>query len=226
SLALPAFGAIRQRSIFAYPLSNMAKNYDRDYYDRWYRDPQHRVRTAQDLRRKVAMVVGIAEHVMQRRVRSALDIGCGEGEWGVELGKLRPAIRYLGIDSSEYAVGRFGETRNLRLGSLGEVDEIAGRRSWDLVICSDVLHYVDNDEIEELLPVLALLTEGVAFIDVMTVADQPTGDTDGFRLREGSWYRSRFERAGLVAVGMQCYVGPAMSGAVLELEKWKMENGK
>ncbi len=197
----------------------MSKTYDRNYYDRWYRDPKHRVRTPQDLRRKIAMVVGVAEHLMQRRVRSALDIGCGEGEWRVELEKLRPAIRYLGIDSSEYVVERFGKSRNIRHGSVGEVDEIAGRRVWDLVICSDVLHYVPDDEVEEALPIMALLCEGVAFVDVMTTEDEPTGDTEGFLLRPAAWYRQRIAAAGLAGVGMQCYVGPAMAEVVLELEK-------
>ena len=197
----------------------MSKTYDRKYYDRWYRDPKHRVRTPQDLRRKIAMVVGVAEHLMQRRVRSALDIGCGEGEWRVELEKLRPAIRYLGIDSSEYVVDRFGKSRNIKLGSVSQVDEIAGRRAWDLVICSDVLHYVPDDEVEEALPIMALLCEGVAFVDVMTTEDEPTGDTEGFLLRPAAWYRQRIAAAGLAGVGMQCYVGPALAEVVLELEK-------
>lgn len=197
----------------------MAKTYDRNYYDRWYRDPKHRVRTPQDLRRKVAMVVGIAEHLIQRRIRSVLDVGCGEGAWAVELKRLRPAVRYLGIDPSEYVVERFGKSRNIRQGSLLEIDEMAGRRSWDLVICSDVLHYVPDEELEEALPVLALVCGGVAFIDVMTTEDEPTGDPVEFRLRPASWYRPRFEHAGLTSIGMQCYVGPAMTDSVLELEK-------
>lgn len=165
------------------------------------------------------MTVGIAEHLLDRRIRGVLDVGCGEGEWFVELRKARPAVRYLGIDPSDYAVRRFGRTRNVTKGSLAEVDEIAGRKWWDLVVCSDVLHYVPDDEVGESLVVLALLTEGIAFLDVMTEEDEPTGDTDGFILRPAKWYRRQFERAGFVPLGMQCYVGPARGEAVSEMEK-------
>ena len=197
----------------------MTKVYDREYFDRWYRDPEHRVRTRGELRRKVSMVVGIAEHQLDRSVKSVLDVGCGEGEWYVELRRLRPEVRYLGIDSSDYVFERFGRTRNIVEGSLLEVDEIAGGRWWDLVVCSDVLHYVPDDEIEEALVVLSLLTEGVAYLDVLTTEDQPIGDTEGFILRRAGWYREAFERAGFVPLGMQCYVGPALAEAVREMEK-------
>jgi hypothetical protein len=37
-----------------------------------------------------------------------LDIGCGEGIWRAPLRSLRPGIEYLGLDSSEYAIARYG----------------------------------------------------------------------------------------------------------------------
>ena len=55
-----------------------AKAYDKAYFDRWYRDPRRRVATAADVARKARLVVGIAESLLQRPVRSALDIGSSE----------------------------------------------------------------------------------------------------------------------------------------------------
>lgn len=203
---------------FRYPVG-MTKTYDRAYFDRWYRDPVRRVRTPAQLRRKVAMVVGVTEHLIDRRLSSVLDVGCGEAEWGFELRRLRPRAHYRGIDPSEYAVRRFGRSRNIRRGTFSELDEMATDRAWDLIVCSDVLHYVPDDEVTEALHLLALVGESVLFIDVMTREDEPLGDTKGFLLRPAAWYRERLEEAGLVSVGMQCYVGSALREGPVELEK-------
>src|ERR1017187_9677306 len=93
------------------------KKYDREYFDRWYRDPRVRVATAAAIARKVHLAVSIAEALLLRRVRSVLDVGCGEGAWRAPLEKLRPGIRYVGVDSSEYVIARFGERRGIRLGT-------------------------------------------------------------------------------------------------------------
>ena len=36
------------------------KTYDRDYFEKWYRDPKHAVTSAPTLRRKVALAVATA----------------------------------------------------------------------------------------------------------------------------------------------------------------------
>ena len=82
------------------------KRYDRSYFDKWYRDPRHRVSTAAGLARKVAMVVGVAEYLLGRPLRRALDVGAGEGSWRGALRRLRPRLDYVGVDPSAYAVRR------------------------------------------------------------------------------------------------------------------------
>jgi hypothetical protein len=42
----------------------MPKTYDRDYFDKWYRDPKHAVGSPAELKRKVAMVVAHAEYYL------------------------------------------------------------------------------------------------------------------------------------------------------------------
>ena len=61
------------------------KAYDQAYFDRWYRDPKARVATRAAVKRKTAMVVGIAEALLQRPVKTVLDVGCGEGTWRAPL---------------------------------------------------------------------------------------------------------------------------------------------
>lgn len=183
------------------------KRYDRAYFDRWYRDPRHRVRTAAALRREVAMVVGIAEHVLERPLRSVLDVGCGEGAWQPVLRRLRPAARYTGVEPSEYAVRRFGARRGIVRGSLATLDEALPREPVDLVLCSDVLHYVRAAELERGLAQLRPRIAGVAYLPLLTSADDFDGDRRGWLRRSPSWYRDLFARHDLVSCGMSCWVG-------------------
>ena len=96
----------------------MDKQYDADYFQRWYR--RDGIGDAARLARKVALAVAQAEYYLERPIRSVLDIGCGEGAWRAPLLKLRLKLRYLGFDSSDYAVARYGRHRNLRPARFGD----------------------------------------------------------------------------------------------------------
>lgn len=195
------------------------KSYDRAYFDRWYRHPGHRVRAHGETRRKIAMVVALAEYYLGRPIRNVLDVGCGEGVLRAPLCRLRPDIAYLGLDSSEYAIQRFGRSRNLRLLRFGELAELRFDRRFDLIICSDVLHYLRAPELRRGLSGFAELLEGMAFIELFTSRDPVDGDTDGFLSRSPAWYRKCFADAGLMAVGSHAYVGPNLQRSVSELER-------
>src|SRR5512132_2009708 len=79
---------------------SIMKSYDQAYFERWYRDPADRVSTRASLERKVRMAVGVAEFLLGRPIRTVLDVGCGEAPWFPVLRRLRPRIRYTGVDSS------------------------------------------------------------------------------------------------------------------------------
>src|SRR5262245_38669562 len=146
------------------------KVYDRAYFERWYRNERTRVHARGALERKVRFAVGAAELLLERPIRSVLDVGCGEGVWQPLIHELRPEVRYAGVDSSAYAVRRFGKRRNLRLGTFGELGELGLEGPFDLIVCSDVLHYVPAEEIPRGLEALAELLHGVAFIELFTGA--------------------------------------------------------
>jgi len=175
------------------------KTYNETYFDRWYRDPVRRVIAPAERRRRVALAVAAAEVVLERRIGSALDVGCGEGEWGVELRRLRPGLRYVGVDSSEYAVLRFGRRRGLVLGSFAELAALDLGGPFDLVLCIDLLHYLPPREIERGLPALAAAAGGLAVLDFCCREDRVTGDRRGLLLRPRSWYERRIRAAGLAA---------------------------
>ena len=153
-----------------------SKAYDRAYFDRWYRDPEHRVATRADVARKAAMVVGIAESLLQRRVRSVLDVGCGEAPWRSALRRLRPAVRYTGVDPSPYVINRFGASRNIRLGTFGGLDALDLGGRFDLIVCCDVHQYVSPGDLAQELRAVAAHLGGVAYLEAYTSADEIDGD--------------------------------------------------
>jgi len=124
------------------------ERYDRAYFDRWYRDPKTRVKSTAAIRRKAAMALSVAEYYLERPVRTVLDVGCGEGNWFPALRSLRKGLRYTGVDSSRYAVERYGNSRNIRLGSFSSLEELRLADSYDLIVCSDTLFYLDLAELK------------------------------------------------------------------------------
>jgi SAM-dependent methyltransferase len=196
------------------------KQYDRAYFDRWYRGRKTRVSTASEVRMKVTLAVAVSEYFLRRPIRSVLDIGCGEGAWLPHLRALRPRVAYTGLDSSDYAIQRFGKERNIRKASFGDLRKLK-LGVYDLVVCSDVLHYVPEDEIRAGIRTVADVTDGVAFLEVLTREDEVTGDLEAFFRRPASWYRKLFQGAGMTFVAPYAWLSPAFKDSVAELEAAK-----
>ena len=190
--------------------------YDKAYFDKWYRHPKHRVSTAANTARKALLAVAVAEYYLGRQIRTALDVGCGEGQWQPALKRLRPRLRYTGVDPSPYAVRRFGKRRNILQGSFGNLPDLAG--SYDLIVCSDSLYYIPDDELIIGLHILAPRLAGIAFLEAYPHEVGLRGDTSGMHPRTAAFYRKVFCHAGLRPCGSHCYTGAALHGSVTELE--------
>jgi SAM-dependent methyltransferase len=196
------------------------KTYDRAYFDRWYRRPGTRVWTTADVTRKVRLALAAAEYVLGRPVRTVLDVGCGEGTWFPILRRLRPGIRYTGVDPSPYVVQRFGRRRHIRQGEFGALDRLRLRSQYDLVVACDVLHYVPTADLTRGLQVLADRTRGAAYLEAYTSTDAISGDRRGFHHRLPARYRSLLAAAGFTGVGLHLYVTAAQADALVALEQW------
>lgn len=194
----------------------MGKQYDRRYFDDWYR--RGGIGGRQRLARKVALAVATAEYHLERPLRSVLDIGCGEGAWRAPLLKLRPKAQYLGFDSSEYAVARYGRSRNLHFARFADFAQLRPCAPADLLVCSDVLHYLPARELDRGLPGLAALCGGVAFLETFTRQDEAEGDEHGFMQRPAAFYRKRLSALGLRQLGSHCWLSPALAGQATALE--------
>ncbi|MEO7038991.1 MAG: class I SAM-dependent methyltransferase [Gemmatimonadaceae bacterium] len=164
-------------------------------------------------------IVSVAEQLLERRVRNALDVGCGEGLWRTALRAVRPSLRYVGIDPSAYAAKRFGARRNIRQGDITSLDALRIRGPFDIIICNDVLHYVATPDLRVGTPALAKRLRGVAYLGLFTSADDIEGDMKTYIRRAPSFYRREFARAGLRSVGMHCWIPAelAKDRAALEL---------
>jgi SAM-dependent methyltransferase len=198
-------------------MTAVTKAYDRSYFDRWYRG-RARVTSFAELRRKVTMVLSACEYFLRHPVRNVLDVGCGEAPWFVHVKALRPRVSYVGIDPSEYAVAAFGSRRNIRRGSFADLPSLGLTAPFDLVVCSDVMHYLTDAEIRRGLPTLVELTRGMAFLEVFTKEDRLRGDFEGMVRRPARWYRNAFRRAGLSSAGPYLWLSPALRDGATALE--------
>jgi SAM-dependent methyltransferase len=198
--------------------STSKKIYDQRYFDRWYRTPRQRVGLRSLLERKVALALAVAEYHLGHPVRSVLDIGCGEGAWRSPLLQLRPHLHYMGVDASEYAVHRHGTRRNLKLASFAQLAELRFGPAVDLLICSDVLHYLKTPELKRGLTGFAELCNGVAFVEVFARGDDFVGDTIGYIARPATRYRRLLREAGFSACGSHCYLSQRLAESASALE--------
>jgi SAM-dependent methyltransferase len=194
------------------------KQYDQRYFDRWYRQSKHQRNSKALLDRKVHLAVSMAEYYLQRPIKSVLDVGCGEAVWRAALLNIRPNIHYLGLDSSEYAVRRFGQSRNIAYASFAQLAQLRPGPSVDLLICSDVLHYLPSAEIRKGLSGFSELCHGLAFIELWCKEDNIEGDTLDFVARSHTWYRKQFAAAGLKACGNHGYLSQALQHTASSLE--------
>lgn len=174
--------------------------------------------TAADVRRRATLAVSVAEWLLERPVRSVLDVGCGEGAWRAPILALRPRAHWDGVDASEYVVRRFGRSRGIRQGTIASLSSLGLRAAYDLVVCADVLHYVSDDELARGLRAIRRMTGGVAYLPLFTSEDEIEGDVRAVRPRDRRWYLTRFQRAGLRPCGLGFYAPPRSAAALASLE--------
>jgi 2-polyprenyl-3-methyl-5-hydroxy-6-metoxy-1,4-benzoquinol methylase len=122
-------------------------------------------------------------------VSSILDAGCGLGLMREPLLRALPGATYVGLEYSEYLCDRYGWVQ-------GSLDSYRPRKPFDLVVCFDVLQYLDDKSAEKAMRNFARLCRGVLFFSALTRrdwrenADQSRTDSD-VTMRTGAWYRKR-----------------------------------
>ncbi|MFM2109684.1 MAG: hypothetical protein RLZZ372_608 [Pseudomonadota bacterium] len=125
-------------------------------------------------------------------VSSMLDAGCGLGLMREPLLRALPGATYVGLEYSEYLCQRYGWIQ-------GSIADFESRQPFDLVVCFDVLQYLDEADAARAIRNLARLCRGVLFFSALTRrdwrenADQSRTDRQ-VAMRTARWYRERLAR--------------------------------
>jgi len=168
----------------------MTGRFDRDYYRRFYLDPRTAVISRAEMRERAGLIAAYARHI-GLPVRSILDAGCGIGLLRAPLQRAFPRAAWTGLEYSQYLCKRYGWTQ----GSLATFRA----EPFDLVVCYDVLQYLDDRTAARAIASLGRLTRGLLYISALTVRDwrencDRTRTDPDVHLREASWYGQRLRR--------------------------------
>ena len=166
-------------------------SFDREYYRRYYYDPRTAVATRAEMRARARLIAACVQH-LGLPVRRILEAGCGTGLLRAELRRLLPRADYTALEASEYLCRRYGWRH-------GHIEELRSRTRFDLVVCYDVLQYLDGARAARALRNFARLTRGALYFSALTRGDFARNcdreRTDaGVHLRSARWYRTRLAR--------------------------------
>ncbi|MDE0661381.1 MAG: methyltransferase domain-containing protein, partial [Gammaproteobacteria bacterium] len=120
--------------------------FDKAYYDRYYRNPATRVCSPREVQRQGDFIAAYLRH-LEVPVKSVLDIGCGLGRLLAALRSAFPKARTEGVESSPYLCDAMGWEG-------GSLPDYPTARQYDLVICFDVLSYLEDDPAAEAIKTL------------------------------------------------------------------------
>ncbi len=166
--------------------------FDRAYYQRYYFDPRTAVTSRSEMRARARLIAAYVEHI-GLPVRRLLDAGCGVGLLRAPLRRALPRAHYVGLEASEYLCARYGWQQ-------GSIASWRTDAPFDLVICYDVLQYLDDRTAARACANLARLSRGVLYCSALTQRDWRENcdrlRTDpNVHLRPGAWYRQRLMRS-------------------------------
>ena len=176
--------------------------FGKQFYDRHYRDRRTRVVTPAEMARRAELIAAFVRHG-ELRVRRILDAGCGLGLMRAPLLERLPGTRYTGLEASPYLCERYGWEQ-------GSLATWTKPHSFELVICYDVLQYLDARDASAAIRGLGRLCSGVLHFGALTLEDwREYCDrrlTDhAVHLRSADWYLSRL-RPGFVNAGSGMFV--------------------
>ncbi len=165
-----------------------AKAFDQAYFERFYYNRRTRIAEPTYFD-ELAGFVGAYLKLMDCPVGRVLDIGCGAGLLHRGLRRAFHGVKIDACDVSEYACERYGW-------QCTSIEDLEVKGSYDLVICHDVLQYLDNKAATRAIGKLAALTHCALLFGVLTREDwQENCDqelTDGQAyMRTTEWYRQR-----------------------------------
>ena len=167
------------------------ERFGRDYYQRFYRNARSSVTSQAEMTARANLIAAYVKHI-DCPVGSVLDAGCGLGLMRTALLRALPGATYVGLEYSEYLCQKYGWLN-------GSIADYRPRQPFDLVVCYDVLQYLDDTSAAKAMRNFANLCRGVLFFSALTRrdwrenADQRRTDP-AVTMRTAEWYRTRLRR--------------------------------
>ncbi len=167
------------------------ERFGRDYYQRFYRNARSSVTSQAEMTARANLIAAYVKHI-DCPVGSVLDAGCGLGLMRTALLRALPGATYVGLEYSEYLCQKYGWLN-------GSIADYRPRQPFDLVVCYDVLQYLDDASAAKAMRNFANLCRGVSFFSALTRrdwrenADQRRTDP-AVTMRTAEWYRTRLRR--------------------------------
>ena len=162
--------------------------FDRAYFEKYYYSPATRVTNRAEMKIRADLIASVLTQA-QLEVRSILDAGCGIGLLRPAFKARLPRARYTGLEASEYLCRRYGWVE-------GSIAAYRPKQPFDLVVCYDVMQYLDDLEAARALANLCSLSRIGLYFSALTLSDwrhncdRSLTDTN-VHLRSGDWYRRR-----------------------------------
>lgn len=197
--------------------STATDRFGAQYFDHFYRDAATRVVSRVQMRDR-AVLIGALLRQIELPVRRILDVGCGLGLLRGGFAAVLPRARYTGLEFSDYLCRRYGWIH-------GSVTDYQPTKPYDLVVCYDVLQYLDDADAARALKNFSRLTRCALYLSALTRrdwrenCDRSRTDRD-VHLRTGEWYRRRLERR-FHYVGCGVWVRRDVG-----LVQWEMESAR
>lgn len=172
-------------------ISEPAVSFNHEYYRRYYYDPRTAVTTRREMQARARLIAALTDHV-GLPVSRLLDAGCGTGLLRTALKRLLPRAEYVCLEASPYLCSRYGWEH-------GRIEEYRSIAAFDLVICYDVLQYLEARAAARALSNFARLCRGVLYFSALTRRDwewncDPVRTDSNVHLRPAHWYRLRLQR--------------------------------
>ena len=191
------------------------ERFDERYYERFYLGCASRARMASHASRTADLLYGAARYY-EIGVRRVVDLGAGTGRLLRAIGRRFPSARLVGVELSPWAARRYGWVER----SLLDFEDAAG---FDLVVCNDVLQYLDDRDASRAIERIASLCRGLAYVTAVTdrdlaeIWDPERSDPSG-NFRSAAFYRRRLARR-FVDVGSGVQLKAETDAPVWELER-------
>lgn len=184
-----------------------AKGFSKDYWDKNYSDPNEMdcIANAKEHSQYMEMVFKL-DFI---DISSVIDFGFGTGHLFKQVLKRFMPYKAYGLEPSPYIFEKARveklkpcESTNLKIEKLDMVSwakrQKPGSKSWDLGLCTSVLQYLSEEEIDACLPVLA---EKIKYLYLTVPTDKELNrqiedlefhDTYAYR-RSRNWYQKKLK---------------------------------